>query len=179
LSRLVARRYAKALLEIGAKAGTLDQLQKELDLLGAMVAQSADLQRLLASPMALPKKKAEVMEAILKQAGASVTMQRFVKVVAEGGRLPILPILAEVFHDLVDEKNGVVVAKVTSAQALSEAQQAALKTSLAGRTGKTVRLTLTQDASLLGGLKVQVGSTVLDASLKGRLALLKQQLLTA
>lgn len=179
MSRLVARRYAKALLEIGAKAGTLDQLQKELDLLGAMVAQSADLQRLLASPMALPKKKAEVMEAILKQAGASTTMQRFVKVVAEGGRLAILPILAEVFHDLVDEKNGVVVAKVTSAQALSDSQQSALKASLAARTGKTVRLALAQDASLLGGLKVQVGSTVFDASLRGRLAILKQQLLNA
>jgi F-type H+-transporting ATPase subunit delta len=179
LSRLVARRYAKALLEIGAKAGALDQLQSELDRLGAMMAQSPDLQRLLASPMALPKKKAEVMEAILKQAGASVTMQRFVKVVAEAGRLAILPILAEVFHDLVDQKNGVVVAKVTSAQALSDAQQASLKSSLGARTGKTVRLTLAQDPSLLGGLKVQVGSTVYDASLSGRLAILKQQLLTA
>lgn len=179
MSRLVARRYAKALLEIGAKAGTLSQLQAELDRLGALVAQSADLQRLLASPMALPRKKAEVMEAIVKQAGGSPTMQRFVKVVAEAGRLAILPSLAEVFHELVDEKNGVVVATVTSAQALSEAQEAALKANLAARTGKAVRLTLAQDAKLLGGLKVQVGSTVLDASLQGRLAILKQQLLTA
>lgn len=179
MSRLVARRYAKALLEIGSKGGTLSQLQNELDRLAGLMAQSADLQRLLSSPIARPSKKAEVMEAILKQAGASFTMQRFVKVVAEAGRLAILPILAEVFHDLVDEKNGVIVAQVASAQALSEAQQSSLQASLAARTGKTVRLKLSQDAALLGGLKVQVGSTVFDASLSGRLDILKKQLLSA
>ena len=79
----------------------------------------------------------------------------------------------------MDQRAGVVEAKVASAQPLSEAQAKALQAALAQRTGKSIRLVASQDPALLGGVKVQVGSTVFDASLQGRLRLLKQQLLTA
>jgi len=178
-SRLIARRYAKALIEIGTKSGDLTQLQNELDAVAKLVAGNADLKRFVESPLVLPKKKAEVMDAILTQAKASQNLRNFFKVVAEAGRLNLLGTLSSVFHELVDERAGIVVAQVTSAQELSETQKKALEASLAKRTGKTVRLKLAQDASLLGGLKVQLGSTVLDATLQGQLRLLKQQLLTA
>jgi len=79
----------------------------------------------------------------------------------------------------VDERAGIVEAKVASAQPLSEVQSKALVASLGARTGKTIRLTWSQDPALLGGLRVQVGSTVLDASLQGQLRQLKAQLLSA
>ena len=79
----------------------------------------------------------------------------------------------------MDERAGIVEAKVASAQPLSEAQTTALIASLAARTGKTIRLSWHQEPALLGGLKVQVGSTVLDASLQGQLRQLKTQLLSA
>jgi F-type H+-transporting ATPase subunit delta len=109
----------------------------------------------------------------------SETLRHFFRVVAEAGRLNLLPDIRRTFADQVDERAGIVEAKVTSAQPLSDAQAKALITSLATRTGKTIRLSWHQDTTLLGGVKVQVGSTVLDASLQGQLRQLKNQLLSA
>ena len=178
-SRLTARRYAKALLQIGDAQGNVPQLKAELDAVAETVATNADLSRLVASPLVLPRKKAEVFEAILATAKVSESIRHFFRVVAQAGRLNLLPDLKRTFADLVDERAGIVEAKVQSAQPLSEAQSQALVASLATRTGKTIRLSWSQDASLLGGLKVQVGSTVLDASLQGQLRQLKTQLLSA
>ncbi len=178
-SRLTARRYAKALLQIGDKQGNVPQLKAELDTVAATVAANADLMRLVASPLVLPVKKAAVFESLLAAAKVSETLRHFFRVVAEAGRLNLLPDLQRTFSDLVDERAGIVEAKVTSAQPLSEGQSQALVASLMARTGKTIRLTWHQDAALLGGLKVQVGSTVLDASLQGQLRQLKSQLLSA
>lgn len=178
-SRLTARRYAKALLQIGDQQGNVPQLQQELDTVAAAVTANADLARLVASPLVLPRKKAEVFEAILASAKLSETLRHFFHVVAEAGRLNLLPDLRRTFADLVDERAGIVEARVVSAQPLSEAQSQALVASLGRRTGKTIRLSWSQDPALLGGLKVQVGSTVLDASLQGQLRQLKTQLLSA
>jgi F-type H+-transporting ATPase subunit delta len=178
-SRLTARRYAKALLQIGDQQGNVPQLQQELDTIAAAVAANVDLMRLVASPLVLPRKKAEVFETILAAAKVSETLRHFFRVVAEAGRLNLLPDLRRTFADLVDERAGIVEAKVVSAQPLTEIQSKALVVSLAARTGKTIRLSWSQDAALLGGLKVQVGSTVLDASLQGQLRQLKTQLLSA
>jgi len=178
-SRLTARRYAKALLQIGDKQGNVPQLQQELESVAAAVAANADLSRLVASPLVLPTKKAQVFEQILAAAKVSETLRHFFRVVAEAGRLNLLPELRRTFADLVDERAGIVEAKVSSAQSLTNAQEKALVASLATRTGKTIRLTWHQDTTLLGGVKVQVGSTVLDASLQGQLRQLKTQLLSA
>ncbi len=178
-SRLTARRYAKALLQIGDQQGNVPQLHQELDTIAAAVAANADLMRLVHSPLVLPRKKAEVFETILAEAKVSETLRHFFRVVAEAGRLNLLPDLRRTFADLVDERAGIVEAKVVSAQPLTEVQEKALVISLAARTGKTIRLSWSQDAALLGGLKVQVGSTVLDASLQGQLRQLKTQLLSA
>ena len=178
-SRLTARRYAKALLQIGDKQGNVTQLQQELDTVAAAVAANADLSRLVASPLVLPRKKAEVFEAILAAAKVSETLRHFFRVVAEAGRLNLLPDLRRTFADLVDERAGIVEAKVASAQPLTEIQTKALVASLTTRTGKTIRFTWHQDPTLLGGVLVQVGSTVLDASLQGQLRQLKTQLLSA
>ena len=178
-SRLTARRYAKALIQIGDQQGNVPQLQQELESVAAAVAANADLSRLVASPLVLPTKKAQVFEAILAAAKVSETLRHFFRVVAEAGRLNLLPELRRTFADLVDERAGIVEAKVTSAQPLSDAQAKALIASLATRTGKTIRLSWHQDPTLLGGVKVQVGSTILDASLQGQLRQLKTQLLSA
>ena len=111
--------------------------------------------------------------------GVGLTLCNFFKVVAENARLNLIHEIESAFRELVDERAGVVEARVTTAQPLTDAQSKALQASLATRTGKSIRLVAAQDSTLLGGVKVQVGSTVFDASLQGRLRLLKQQLLTA
>lgn len=176
---LVARRYAKVLLDLSGKAGTIKETGQELDRIAALVAGNADLSRLARSPMQTPKRKAVAFDAVLAAANGSDLLRRFFRVVAEAGRLDCTAAIRQAFHDLADERAGIVEAKVASAQPLSDTQAQALSQALAARTGKTVRLAFRQDPALIGGLRVQVGSTVLDASLRGKLAQIKQQLLTA
>lgn len=178
-NRLAARRYAKALVEIGEIQGNLMLLQHELGEVTALVKGSDDLTRLVLNPLVVPRQKAVVFEMVLRQAGVGLTLCNFFKVVAENARLNLIHEIEAAFRELVDERAGVVEARVTTAQPLTEAQSKALQASLATRTGKSIRLVAAQDSTLLGGVKVQVGSTVFDASLQGRLRLLKQQLLTA
>ena len=178
-ARSVARRYAKALAEIGESHGTLQDLLRELDSVDALVRSNPDLQRLVSFPLIAPSKRAAAFDAILEKTGASVMLRKFFTVVAQAARLSLLQDIVVTFHDLVDQKMGVVEAGITSAQALTATQSQRLTTSLTSRTGKTIRIKWHQDPALLGGLKVQLGSTVYDASLQGRLRLLKAQLLSA
>jgi len=176
---LVAQRYAKALLQIGEKQNTVQELQQELNSAIGLVKSQPDLEKLCLHPLIPPSKKAAVFDEILAHAGAGDTIRRFFVVVAKAARLNLVYDLATAFNDLVDAHQGIVSAKVTSAQQLSEAQTHKLAESFSKVSGKRVRFFLQQDPNLLGGLKVQVGSTIYDASLKGRLRLLKEKLLSA
>jgi F-type H+-transporting ATPase subunit delta len=178
-SRAVARRYAKALADLGQQHGTLQNLHKELLAIDALVSASADLQRLVSYPLIAPADRTKAFNAILRQAGASDTIQKFFQVVTQASRLSCLHDIVACYGELVDKSLGVVEAKVVSAQSLSPSQSQHLVTSLGGRTGKTIRVQWRQDPTLLGGIQVQIGSTVYDASLLGRLRLLRTQLLSA
>ena len=176
---LVAHRYAKAMVEIALKQDNLQAIQKELTEVDALVRGHADLERLISAPLVGPTKKAETFDAVLEKAGVTTGVRRFFVVVAQAARLNLLHEIVAAFHELVDERMGIMNATVSSPQPLSLPQSKALETSLSQRTGKTIRLRWSQDATLLGGLKVQVGSTVYDASLSGQLLQLKTRLLTA
>ncbi len=177
-NRLVANRYAKALVEIGDLHGDLVVLQHELSEVVTLVRSNPDLQRLVASPLVLPTHKAYVFDAVLRQAGVSMTLGNFFKVVTEGGRLGLIYDIEQAFNALVDQKAGVVEATVVSAAPLSDQQARQLTVTLGRRTGRSIRLIQKQDPELIGGLRVQVGSTVLDASLQGQLHQMKTQLLS-
>lgn len=177
--RLVAVRYAKALLEIGRDQDSLVGIQKDLDAIDALVRGNADLERLCLYPLIAPSKKAAAFDAVLLEAGVGQLLRRFFRVVAESARLYLIHEITEAFRSLVDHHMGIVEAQVASAQVLTPAQTESLRLSLSKRTGKTIRLACRQDAALLGGLKVQVGSTIYDASLQGQLQQLKARLLSA
>ena len=178
-NRAIARRYAKALSQIGQEQGKLTGFQQELAAIDQLVQGNPDLQRLVTFPLIAPAKRNQAFNTILVQAGAGETIRKFFEVVTLAARLSLLHDIVLAYNDLVDEAMGVVEAQVSTALPMSGAQSQHLATSLGGRTGKTVRLQWRQDASLLGGLRVQVGSTVYDASLQGQLRLLKAQLLSA
>ncbi len=178
-ARLVARRYARAFVEIGVKQGQLHQFQGELSRIADLVRESDDLRKVVESPIFAPRQKAQVFEQVLQQMGASQTLRRFMQVVAEAARMNLLFDIETAVRELVDQRAGILDAHVASARPLTEAQNEALIRTLGARTGKTIRVRWKQDPALLGGLKVQVGSTVFDASLQGQLRVLKAQLLSA
>jgi F-type H+-transporting ATPase subunit delta len=176
---LIAHRYAKALLDIALQDGVLAAVRQELEEVQALVRSSADLERLVSAPLIAPSRKAAAFGAILAQVGASDLLRRFFQVVAGAARLSLFHEIVAAFHRQVDLHLGVVEAQVSSPLPLAEGQAERLSLALARRTGRTIRLALRQDPRLLGGLKVQVGSTVYDASLEGQLRQLKARLLSA
>lgn len=177
--RLVAQRYAKALLDLAVKEHLVAPIQGELASLQTLVNDQPDLARLVAAPLIAPGKKAEAFCEILRQAGASTLLRNFFQVVARAARLELFHDIVAAYNHQVDLRMGVLEATVTTAQVLTPTQAAHLSDTLTRRTGKTIRLRTSLDPGLLGGLKVQLGSTIYDASLEGRLRLMKAKLLEA
>lgn len=177
--RLVSRRYAKALLQIGLQQGILLPLQEDLKHLRALVEDHGDLRRLVTHPLFGPSAKAEAFDAVLARAGASDLVRHFFDVVARNARLDHFFDILDAFDALVDEYEGVLEARITSAQPLTEAQAQTLLASLATRTGRKVRPRWLTDPSILGGLQVQVGSTVYDASILGQLHQFRHRMFSA
>jgi len=165
----MAGRYATALFELADEAGAIDSVKADLDRLSALIAESADLARLVKSPVFTADVQLSAMTAILDKAGIGGLAANFVKLVAQNRRLFALPQMIAAFAALVAAKRGETTAQVTVAQPLSDAHLAELKGTLAAKTGKDVQLDVSVDPSILGGLIVKLGSRMVDASLKTKL----------
>jgi F-type H+-transporting ATPase subunit delta len=175
---LVAQRYAKALMQIAEKQNNVSGIKQEMGEIIDMAKSQPDFERLCLHPLFTLSRKATALNEILKNAGASETLRRFFIVVAKAGRLNLIYELAIAYNDLFDKRQGVLSAAVTTAQPLSETQAQILSESFSKRMGKKMRFVLQTDPSLLGGLKIQVGSTIYDASLQGRLRTLRARMLS-
>ena len=169
----MASRYAGSLFELASDAGSLDEVEKELGRVEAMLADSADLRRLVNSPVFSADDQLRAITAIADKADIKGLVGNFLRVVARNRRLFALPGMIAGFRRLAAEARGEVAADVTSAHALTGAQQAELKETLKAVAGKDVALNLTVDPSILGGLIVRIGSRQIDTSLKTKLNSLK------
>lgn len=169
----IAGRYATALFELAVSEKRLDETAAELDRLRDMLEESADLDRLVRSPVISREEQGKAMATILEQAGMSPLVRRFVGVVAQNRRLFTLRDMIRAFGQLLAEHRGEVVAEVTSANALNDSQLAAVKASLAQGLGRDVSVETHVDDSLIGGLVVKVGSRMIDSSLRTKLQNIK------
>lgn len=165
----VAGRYATALFELASEAGAVDAVKADLDRFNALIAESDDLKRLVRSPVFSSEEQEKAIAAILDRAGISGLAGNFFKTVAANRRLFAIEAVIRAYEALVAEARGEVVAEVTVAQPLSDAHAATLKEALDAMTGKHVKLAVEVDPSLLGGLKVKIGSRLVDASLRTKL----------
>ncbi len=172
----VGARYAVALLDLADEAGALAAVEKDVKAFRAMLAESADLRRLVASPAFGADAKAAGVNAVAEAAGLDALTRKFIGLIARNGRVAALPAALAAFERLAAEKRGAVAAEVTSAVKLSVAQQKGIASALRQVLGKDPELTVRVDPALLGGLKVKVGSRLYDASLKSRLDNLKHAL---
>jgi F-type H+-transporting ATPase subunit delta len=169
----MASRYAGSLFDLASEAGSLDEVEKELGRVEAMLQDSADLRRLVTSPVFSADDQLRAISAIADRAGFKGLVGNFLRVVARNRRLFALPGMIAAFRRLAAEARGEVAAEVTSAHALDAGQQAELKQTLKSVAGKDVTLNLTVDPSILGGLIVRIGSRQIDTSLKTKLNSLK------
>ena len=165
----LAGRYASALFELADEQQQLDAVADELKQLRAILDESEDLRHLITSPVIARDQQSKAMAAILEQAKAGDLTRRFVLVVASNRRLFVLPQMIKAYLAELSRRRGEVTAEVTSAQPLSEAQQASLNESLRAAVGTKVQVDLKVDRALLGGLVVRVGSRMIDSSLRTKL----------
>ena len=169
----LAGRYATALYELAHDAGALDQVAGDLAAIKTMLAGSADARFLIASPLIPRKQQSKAMAELIAKAQIGDIARRFVGVVAGNRRLAQLPEFIDSFESLMARRRGEMEAEVTSAVPLSQSQVNAIAGSIPGATGRKVRLVLKVDPKLVGGLRVKVGSRLVDASIAAKLSRLQ------
>lgn len=173
ISLSIASRYAQALFEIAKEENGLKALEADTDALGAALAASPELASMIASPVVAREDQASAMAAIAAKMGLSTVMANTIALMASNRRLFVLPQLVSDLQARIAVEKGEVTAEVTSATALSAAQAKALAASLKAKVGKDVKLQTTVDESLIGGLIVKLGSSMIDTSVKAKLAALQ------
>ena len=169
----VGARYAQALFELADEGGVFAAVEADLKGLKSACAESADLRRLISSPAFSAEDKGRALTAIAQAGGANDTTDKFIGLLAANNRVSALPAVIKAFEKLAADKRGAVAAEVTSAVPLSDAQTTGIAAALRQALGKDPEITTHVDPSILGGLKVKVGSRLFDSSLKTRLDHLK------
>ena len=171
----LARRYAKALLQIGIEDKTVEKLDADLESYGAVVRGSADLRALLEDPTVLTHVKQSVLKDVTSKLGLTATTVNFIQLLAEKGRIQFFADIHREFTRMADEHAGRARAVVTSASALPKAVETALVEKLSRMTGRKVELDARVDETLLGGLVTEINGVVYDGSLRTQLRALRER----
>ncbi len=170
----MAGRYATALFELALEQKALDAVKADLARFDALLAGSADLQRLVRSPVFSSEEQLRAIAAVLDKGGISGIAANFIRLVARNRRLFAIGQMIRAFRHLVARHRGEVSADVTVAEQLSESHLGALKEALKSVTGgKEVELDVKVDPAIIGGIMVKLGSRMVDASLRTKLNAIK------
>jgi len=182
VSRNIARRYARGLLDAAVGAGESSdeqQMCEQLSSISQVVESHDGLQLVLVNPAIGWERKAGILADIADRMRLHRLLRSFLRLLAEKERLDHLHLIAEVFSDLVDEHRGVVTAEVATPLELESPQVAAVQQRLATALGRDVRLKTRTEPELLGGLVTRIGDVVYDGSLRSHLARIRRQLSSA
>jgi len=169
----MAGRYATALFELAVETNSLDQLHADLQAFETMLGASPELTRLVRSPVFGADEQARALDAVLDKAGISGIARNFLRVVAANRRLFAVREIIRGYKALVAKHKGEVTAEVTVAQPLNDARLDEIRAALRAVTGKDVQINVDVDPSIIGGLKVKLGSRMVDASLRTKLNSIK------
>ena len=176
----VLGRYARAYADVAVKnklnpEKTVAEFQQMADVVNS----SRELRNVLQNPAVSREQKLKLLDSIIQHIGATKMLRNFLAVLIDHRRIGNIGDLLEQFKRELDRRMGIADARVSSIRELTSAERKSLEQQLSEITGKTVRATYSQDAALLGGVLVRVGSTIYDGSVHGRLQRMRQELATA
>ena len=176
-SPAVAKSYAKALFELASERNQAEPIEVELQRTAALVAGDGELAAVFGRPWISPAARSKLADEIGQRLELSRLARDFFDLIASHGRADHLGAIAEAYRDMLDAARGRVRARVRSAVPLTEADRAALAQRL-GRAlgGKQVVVEEIVDKNLLGGFVAEIGSLVVDGSLDGQLARIRERL---
>ena len=169
----VAGRYASALFDLAREADEIDAVNTNLDRFDALVAESADLERLVRSPVFTADEQLHAVSAVLDRAGIGGVAARFVKLVTAKRRLFFVREMVRAYRNLVAQHRGQATAEVTVAEEIKDDHVAALRNALKAVSGKEVDIKVKVDPAIIGGLVVKFGSRMVDSSLRTKLNSIK------
>lgn len=166
---MAIRSYARALAEVASEERRLIEVRDELDSLESLAREGSQLHEALAHPAVPFSSKRRVVEAIAEKAPLSRPVVNLVLILLRNARIERLADVAEAYRREVDERQGIQRAEVRSSRPLGREVQERLEKEIAQLTGSRVQFDYQLDESLIGGLKVQIGSTVYDGSIRTQL----------
>jgi len=169
----MAGRYATALFDLALEANAIDAVKADLDRFDALVAASAELNRLARSPVFSADEQGRALGAILDSIGIGGLAANFLKLVTANRRLFAVRDIIKAFRQLVAQAKGEATAEVTVAEQLKDEHVAALRAALKAVSGKDVDLAIKIDPAIIGGLVVKLGSRMVDTSLRTKLNAIK------
>jgi F-type H+-transporting ATPase subunit delta len=175
-----APRYARAFAQV-ASANHLDSdaALGQMRAFADLVAGNRELREALTNPSVVAEQKLKVVDALAPRLGMMPQVRNFIAVVMKHERLGELNEIIEEYSTLADKEAGMVEAQIASARPLAPQDRAELEAQVSRMAGGPVRTTYIEDASLLGGAVIRIGSTVYDGSLKTQLADIKRRLVSA
>jgi F-type H+-transporting ATPase subunit delta len=172
----LARRYARAVLEIGTANGSLDKIGADLRSLAKAMHDSAELVTALTNPAIRRADRRRVIDGLLQRIGAEPHTKNLVYLLLDGERLSSLEAISREVDAMIEAKAGRMAAEVTSAKPLDAAQLTEITAALEKLSGKKVAVTKREDPSLLGGVVAKLGDTIYDGSLRTQLRTLRDEL---
>jgi F-type H+-transporting ATPase subunit delta len=171
-----ATRYARALLDVAIAQSDPGKVDEDLATFATMIAEQAELQQVLTNPRVPVPARAAVIRTLAERTGVNQLVGRLIVLLAERGRLELLPAIVDAYRERLLAHRRIVRAHVTSATPLAPERQDALRRSLSQATGKDVQIDVETDPELIGGIVARIGSTVYDGSIRTQLQKVKQQL---
>jgi len=178
LIRTIAKRYARALVELSEEKKTVDKTKADLAAFVGIVDALPAMQKLFASPVLTPENKKAVIKELAGKLSMQPTTQRFVEHLAETGRIRYVKEVNEAFQEILSERQNRAAVRLTTAVAINNGDLEDIKQKLERLTGKKVDIDAQVDTTLIGGAKAQIGSTIYDGTIKNQLNKMRNQLMS-
>jgi len=172
----LARRYARAVMQLAEQTGNLDAIARDLRTFAAAMKESAELVSLLTNPAIRRADRRKVVDALLHRVLAQPQTKNLMALLLDGERMSSLPAISRELDTMIEAKAGRVTAEVVSARPLDPSQLSQITAALEKLSGKKVAVTKREDTALLGGVVAKVGDTVYDGSLRTQLLNLRDEL---
>lgn len=177
MREIVAKRYAKALIQIGQEEGQYEQYGQELKAFWEVLRASIELQDVMENPIYDKDQKKALFQALNSNLNLSPTVINFILLLIDKRRVGYFGEIVRCYEKLADEVAGRIRARVISAVALPEASTRVIQERLASLTGKEVIVSVQQDPALIGGVVTQIGDVIYDGSIRTQLETIKETLM--
>ena len=173
INNAIARRYAKALVQLGSEGGLIDRFRDELSLVDSLFKTNGELRAAFANPALTQVQKKSIMTELIAKMSCSELVGNFLLLLVDKNRVAFLGQIVQTYEKLADEFTGVIRPVITTAFPLDSSQVSAIQSALEKKTGKKVIPQMIEDSSLLGGVITQIGDIAYDNSVKTQLKRIK------